>query len=80
MAVSGLPADVGGIPIRLKEVSFSIKGIARTRVKRRVRKRAFLTNPVLCTPATSVLDVTLHEAPTMPLTASSSFTPSGCLP
>jgi hypothetical protein len=79
IAVAGLPSDVGGIPVRLKEITVGIKGVSRSRIKKRIRKRAFLTNPVACMPATSVLDVTLHDAPTSPLTASSSFTPSGCV-
>jgi hypothetical protein len=77
MAVTGLPGEVRGIPIRVKELGLSIKGLARTRKKRAIRKRPFLTNPVSCTPATSVLNVTLQDAVTA-LTASSSFTPTGC--
>jgi hypothetical protein len=78
LAVTGLPSEVRGIPIRVKELGLSIKGVARTRKKRRIRKRPFLTNPVSCTPATSVLNVTLQDAAVTALTASSSFTPTGC--
>ena len=78
LAVTGLPSEVGGIPIRVKELSLSIKGLARTRRKRTIRKRPFLTNPVSCTPATSVLNVTLQDAAVTALAASSSFTPTGC--
>jgi hypothetical protein len=78
LAVTGLPSEVGGIPVRVKELRLSIKGIARTRRKRTVRKRPFVTNPVSCTPATSVLNVTLQDAAATALTASSSFTPTGC--
>ncbi len=80
MAVAGLPSEVGGIPIRLKEVGFSIKGMSHTRFKKRIRKRPFLTNPTSCTAATSVVDITLHDLPATTLTASSSFTPTGCAP
>jgi hypothetical protein len=78
MAVTGLPSEVGGIPIRVKELGLSIKGLKRTRMKRTILKRPFLTNPVSCTPATSVLNVTLQDAAVTALTASSSFTPTGC--
>jgi hypothetical protein len=78
IAVSGLPSEVGGIAVRVREVKFFLKGTSRKRIKRRVRKRAFLTNPVSCTPATTALDVMLHDATT--LTATSSFTPTGCSP
>jgi hypothetical protein len=78
MAVAGLPSEVGGIPVRLEEVGFTIKGMARTRIKKRIRTRAFLTNPTSCAAATSVVDVALNDVPTTTLTASSSFTPSGC--
>jgi hypothetical protein len=78
VAVTGLPSEVGGIPIRVKELGLSIKGLARAKRKRTIRKRPFLTNPVSCTPATSVLNVTLHDAAVTALTASSSFTPTGC--
>ncbi len=78
MAVAGLPSQVSGIPVRLEEVGFSIKGMARTRIKKRIRTRAFLTNPTSCTAATSVVDVTLNDLPATTLRASSSFTLSGC--
>jgi hypothetical protein len=78
MAVIGLPSDVGGIPVRVKELSFWMKGVARIRKGKKSVKRAFLTNPISCAAATSVLEVTLHEAPAAPLTAGASFTPAGC--
>jgi hypothetical protein len=78
IAIAGLPSEVAGIPIRVKSAALWIKGVSRTRIRHRVRKRAFLTNPVSCTAATSALDVTLHDAAATTLTASSSFTPSGC--
>jgi hypothetical protein len=78
MTVAGLPSEVGGYPVRLKNVSLRIKGVARTRVRKRLKERPFLTNPLSCAPATSVLAVTPHDAPAAPVTTSSSFTPSGC--
>ena len=79
LAVTGLPSNVGGIPVRIKQVSFWLKGVARKRKHRKTVTRAFLTNPSSCGAATSALEVTLHETPT-PLTAAVSFTPSGCAP
>jgi len=78
MAIAGLPSEVGGIPVRLEKIGFSLKGTARTRIKKRFRTRAFLTNPRSCTAATSVVDITLNDGAATILTASSSFTPSGC--
>jgi hypothetical protein len=78
LAVSGIPQDVNGIPIRVKEVVLSLKGVARTRIRKRVRKRAYLTNPVVCTAATSVLELTSHDVPPAKIVRTSAFTPTGC--
>ena len=78
MAIKGLPSEFGGYPVRLKSVSVRIKGVARTRVRKKVRKRAFLTNPAACTPATSILEIASQEPAAVPVTSSSSFTPVGC--
>jgi hypothetical protein len=78
VAITGLPSEVRGIPIRVKELHLSIKGLSRTRRRETIRKRPFLTNPVSCAPATSVLNLTLQDAAATALTASSSFTPTGC--
>jgi hypothetical protein len=77
ITVTGLPNEVYGVPIRARELSFSLKGVSRRKIKRRIRIRAFLTNPTSCTPAASVLELNLHDSPTT-MTASSAFTPSGC--
>jgi hypothetical protein len=78
MTVAGLPSEVGGYPVRLKDVSLRIRGVARIRVRKRLKERPFLTNPLSCAPATSVLAVTPQDAPAAPVTTASSFTPSGC--
>jgi hypothetical protein len=78
MAVTGLPSEVGGYPVRLKEVTVWLKGTARTKTRKKVRKKAVLTNPHACVPATSVLELTPQETGAATLTSSSSFTPSGC--
>ena len=63
MAIKGLPSEFAGYPVRLKSVSVRIKGVARTRVRKKVRTRAFLTNPAACTPATSILEITPRSPP-----------------
>ena len=78
MAVTGLPDQIGSIPIRMRELGLSLKGVPRKRLKRKIRRRPFLTNPLSCTSATSVLNVTLHDPAATALRASSVFTPSGC--
>ena len=78
MTVTGLPSDVAGIPLRVREFSFWLKGVARTHKRRKIVKKNFLTNPLSCTPAVSTLVVTLHDQPAAPLSAASSFTPVGC--
>lgn len=76
LALAGLPSEVAGIPVRVTKLALSLKGVARRKVGKRTRKRPFLTNPSSCAPATTGLDVTLHDATA--LSASSSFTPTGC--
>lgn len=77
-AVTGLPQDVAGITVRVSQLKVSLKGTVRRRIKRRVRRRSFLTNPSSCAPATSVLELTSHDAPDTVVTRASSFTPTGC--
>ena len=81
MAVVGLPREVGGITVRIKEIGFSFKGIVRSKVRKKSGKRSFvktpfLTNPSACAPATSVLELTPHDSPA--IASSSAFTPTGC--
>ena len=78
MTIKGLPTEVNGIPVRFRAVKIRIRASGRVRVKSKLRKRPFLTNPRSCTPAVSTLALTLQEAPTAPLTSTSSFTPTGC--
>src|SRR5439155_2843298 len=44
MSVTGLPSDVNGISIQIERIDLRFKGIVRSRVGRRLRKKAFLTN------------------------------------
>jgi hypothetical protein len=78
MSVTGLPSDVNGIAIQIERIDFRFRGIVRSRVGRRVRKKAFLTNPLRCAPPTSTLEVTSHDAPTAKIVRTSEFTPTGC--
>jgi hypothetical protein len=76
--VTDLPIEVLGHRIRVREVRTQVRGLVRTRVRRVVRRKAFLTNPHSCLPAQTVLEVTSHEDPSTSATMSSSFTPTGC--
>jgi hypothetical protein len=78
MAVTGLPSEVNGIAIRIKRIAFRFNGLVRARVGKRYRKKPFITNPLLCAPATSTLELTAHDAPTVKITRTSTFTPTGC--
>jgi hypothetical protein len=78
VAVAGPPREVAGYAIRIKQVSFSLQGLVRRKVKRVVRKRGLLTNPRSCGPATTVLEITTHDVPPATLTQSSTFTTTGC--
>ena len=76
IVVTGLPTEVAGVPVRVKQVRVWLRGMARVKAGKKTRKKPFITNPTACTPATSVLDVTFVQPP--PLTGQSSFTPTGC--
>jgi hypothetical protein len=78
LAVAGPPREVSGYAIGIKQVSVRLKGLIRRKVKRRVSKRAFLTNPRVCGPATTMLEITSYEAPSTPLIQSSGFVTTGC--
>lgn len=78
LVIAGPPREAAGYAIRIKEVGFRIRGLIRRRVGRTVRRRALLTNPRSCQPATTVLEITTRDAPTLPLTKVSAFTPTGC--
>jgi hypothetical protein len=76
--VTDLPVQVLGHSIRVKDVKAQLKGFIRTRARRVVRRKAFVTNPRSCLPAQTVLEVTSPEDPSTKATASSAFTPTGC--
>jgi hypothetical protein len=73
-----LPIEVLGHSITVKDVAVRLSGLVRTRIKGRVRRRPFLTNPSLCLPAQTVMEVTSPEDPRAKTTATSAFTPTGC--
>jgi hypothetical protein len=76
--VSGLPQEVAGVTVRVSELSISIRGTLRRKVRKHWRRRAFLTNPSACVPALSSLDLTWYDPPGAMVTTTSSFTPTGC--
>jgi hypothetical protein len=78
LTLTGLPQEVNGYRIRIKRLDIWIRGTARTRIRKRLRTRAFLTNPRTCTPATSVLELTSHDVPPVTIRRESTFTPTGC--
>jgi hypothetical protein len=78
LAVSGLPTEVAGVPVRFRDVKLRLRASGRVRVKSKLRTRPFLTNPRSCAPATSTLEIALHEPSAPPLTSTTSFTPTGC--
>jgi hypothetical protein len=78
ISIAGPPREVAGYSIAIKSVGLRINGTVRRRVKGKVRRRALLTNPRSCAPATSVLDVVAYEGPPAAVTRTSSFTPTGC--
>jgi hypothetical protein len=73
-----LPRDVAGVTVRVSELKIWLIGTVRRRIRKRLRWRAFLTNPTACVPAASSLELTLYEPPGAVITRSSSFTPTGC--
>jgi hypothetical protein len=78
VAVAGPPREVGGYPVALKQVTFHLKGSVRARIRGRLRRRALLTNPASCGPASIALDVFAHEDPPPMVTMVSTFTLTGC--
>jgi hypothetical protein len=78
VAVAGPPTEVGGYSVALKEVSFRLKGSVRARIRGRLRRRALLTNPASCGPATTALDVVAYQGPPPRVTKVSTFTLTGC--
>ena len=77
-AVTGLPQNVAGVTVRVSKVEIWLKGTVRRKIRKRWRRRAFLTNPAACIAATSVLELTTNDVPAALITKTSSFTPTGC--
>jgi hypothetical protein len=78
VAVAGPPREVAGYAVGIKEITLRLKGAVRARIRGRLRRRALLTNPSSCAPATTALDVVAHEGPPARLTKVSTFTVTGC--
>jgi hypothetical protein len=78
VAIAGPPREVAGYSIRIKQVGFRLYGTVRRKKGRRVRRRAVLTNPSTCRPATTALEITTYDVPPATFTQTSAFTISGC--
>jgi hypothetical protein len=78
VAVAGPPREVAGYAIRLKQVGFRISGTVRRKRGKRVRRRALLTNPRTCGPASTALEITTYDVPPATFTQTSAFTITGC--
>jgi hypothetical protein len=78
VAVAGPPREVAGYSVGIKEVTFRLRGTVRARIRGRLRRRALLTNPASCGPASTALDVVAYEGPPPRLTKVSTFTLTGC--
>jgi hypothetical protein len=78
VAIAGPPREVAGYAIRIKQVGFRLYGTVRRKKGRRVRRRAVLTNPSTCRPATTALEITTYDVPPATFTQTSAFTISGC--
>jgi hypothetical protein len=76
--VAGPPREVAGYAIGIKKLTFRLKGTVRARIKRRLRRRALLTNPRSCGAASTTLDIVAYEGPPPRLTQVSTFTVTGC--
>jgi hypothetical protein len=78
VAVPGPPREVAGYSVALKKVTFRLKGSVRAKIRGRLRRRALLTNPASCGPASTALDIVAYEGPPPTLTKVSTFTLTGC--
>jgi hypothetical protein len=78
VAVAGPPREVAGYSVGIKEITFRLKGTVRARIRGRLRRRALLTNPASCGPASTALDVVAYEGPPPRLTQVTTFTLTGC--
>jgi hypothetical protein len=78
VAVAGPPREVAGYSVGTKEVTFRLKGSVRARIRGRLRRRALLTNPASCGPASTALDIVAYEGPPPSITKVSTFTLTGC--
>jgi hypothetical protein len=67
---SNLPKSVGGVHVTITGLQLTIDGT--------VDGKPFTRNPTSCDPATTQLEVTSYGAPSAPVTAPSSFTPTSC--
>jgi hypothetical protein len=70
ISFSNLPRTIGSTDVQVTRMRLTVNGT--------VNGKPFTRNPTACTTATTNLRVTSYEAPTTPVTAASSFVPTGC--
>ncbi len=70
IAFTDLPRKLGSTEIQVTRIQLTVKGA--------VNGKPFTRNPTACAPATTKLRVVSYEAPDRPVTAQSTFTPTGC--
>jgi hypothetical protein len=78
MALAGPPREVAGYPILIRQVGFHLQGTVRRKLKRRLRKRTFVTNPSSCQPAVTALEIVPYDAAAAVVNRTTAFTPTGC--
>jgi hypothetical protein len=65
-----LPRAIGSTDVQVTRIQLTVKGT--------VNGKAFTRNPTSCAPATTRMRVVSYEAPDSPVTAESTFAPTGC--
>jgi hypothetical protein len=68
--MTGIPDQIQGVAIQIQEITLDLFAT--------VNGTAFTRNPTSCAPATSTISLETYASPSTPVSASSSFTPTGC--
>jgi hypothetical protein len=70
IAFKDLPRKIGSTEMQVTRIQITVNGT--------VNGKAFTRNPTSCAPASTKLRAVSYEAPATPVTAESTFTPTGC--
>ena len=73
----GLDIPITGIPDQIQGVGVQVNALQMT-LFGSVNAHAFTRNPTSCATATSLVTITSYGAPSTPVSASASLTPTGC--